>query len=217
MEVRMRKTLAVAILVAVAIMAVAVASASAAALVGTCHVEGNAEFGGKALPFGVPKNLPYSFTNGVVEKGEPVNKPGFPVGGTGVECEEAATPKEKFKGVATVTGGRGLLACGASGSLEVNEEIKAGDVDLKLSKKGTEPWEKQYDLDLQLAAVGGTVVLTVGRSPEGVVLPEATGEANFVEPGNVAHKAERAAECVAGTLKNLPFYATLVGTLEEGS
>jgi hypothetical protein len=228
LEALMKKIAVGAIVAAFAVMAMSVASASA--LEGKCKVEGNANFkkGGIAhtLPFLVPETLEYEFTSETVEENElpEALKMGFPVHAVkGVECEEAVTGA-KWKGEATVTPGKGKLACGvAAGALEVKApaETKLGEVDLKLSKNGEPPWAKAYDLDLSIAAAGANVGLKVGKSPEiegnDVFVPEAAGEANFAAPGSKAAKEKRATECVKGELVELPFYATLAGTLSEGS
>jgi hypothetical protein len=222
----------------VAVVVAPVASAGAAPLVGKCNVEGNANFKAEgvaaALPFGVPAEREYEFKSEKVAANElpEALKKDFPLKDNAVECKEPeAGPPPKvnvWKGVATVTPGEGLLSCGAAFAPAFHHvvtpedpSLKEGEVDLKLSKNGKTPWEKEFDLDLQVGAVGGTVWVKVGKSPEvegrDVVTVEATGEANFVEPGEAAAKAKRAEECVKGEVTELPFYATLAGTLTEGS
>ncbi len=210
MSIRKLGLLAAACVAAAAV--VPVTPASAAAVVGmTCKIEGTASFT-KTLKPGVLQNMGYTFQSEKVEPGEPIVRPGFPVGGLGVECEVTVT-KAKLKGEAKITGGKAEIACGGAAGVEVGAQNKEGDVTLLLSESGAAPF-KEFGGDLAFGAVGGSVAVVIrGDEPTAV----ASGEANFVEPGSTKAKKETVEKCANSEIKALPFYATVAGTIEEAS
>lgn len=189
----MKKIVLVAAVCITAAVLVPVTSASAL-LTGSCKIAGEANFGGKKLPFAVPATLPFHFeakegnnftgleTSGCVnEKGEPVNLEG-----------------------PTTVDGKGELACVVSNGLL---EIAPGSAVEGHGSITVQKETKEFKFDF--VAAGGHVVFKV--SPKGGSGVEGVGDAEFLTPGTEKHKEKLAKECTEGTLESLTFAAVAAG------
>jgi hypothetical protein len=172
--------------VAAAVLA-PVAAASAAQVKGSCKIDGKASFTTK-LPFLEPGANKYAFKGAFKCKVE----------GKEVESE----------GTAEVTG-EGKLACAVShGGVAVVGSGGPGPGTLK----ETSPGKEEYKFNLAFVAAAGNVLLDVRNEKEETT---ATGDAEFLTPGEPLEKAATLQKCVKGEVEELAFVALAAGTIGE--
>jgi hypothetical protein len=191
----MKKLMLVASLCVVAAVVAPITSASAGP--GACKIVGTAEFKKGAgalepLPFAEPAQRGYKFTA----------VPGASFAGAGTSgCIEGGVEKKLES--ASVEG-EGEIACVvANGAVGVKGTV-TGTGKVKI---GAEP-EKEFFFKFVAAGANVAVVITE-KGGDGV---NATGDAQFLTPGEPSEKAKRLTECVKSEITKLPFVALVAGT-----